>query len=111
MTWLVHVALIDLVFSNDSLFDSRWHPFAALVDLDLDLGVTKTTRHNMKAHLYKHILEDVHVLLNPETFEVLCEAPHRLKDFLSHASMEELIELGIFRDSNQLDFNTCQVDL
>ena len=57
----------------------------------------KTVRHRMKAHLYKHILEDVEVLLNPDTFEVLGEATARLKEFLSHTSMKELVDLEIFK--------------
>ena len=60
-------------------------------------GNPKTVRHKMKAHLYKHILEDVEVLLNPEDFEVLGEATPRMKEFLSHTTMKELIDLDIFK--------------
>ena len=72
-------------------------------DLDIALGVTKTERCSMKAHLYKHILEDVDVLLIPDTLEVLGEAPPRLREFLSHASMRELVELEIFRFETAVD--------
>ena len=57
----------------------------------------ETVRHKMKAHLYKHILEDVEVLLDPKTFEVLGEATPRLKEFLSHTSMKGLVDLDIFK--------------
>ena len=63
-------------------------------DLGIALGVTKTERRRMKAHLYKHILEDIDALLDPETMEVIGEATPRVREFLCHTSMEELIELG-----------------
>ena len=76
---------------TDPLFDTRRQS-----PLDIALGVTKTDSRRIKAHLYKHILEDVDVLLIPDTFEVLGEAPPRLREFLGHASMRELVELEIF---------------
>ena len=76
------------------------------------LDKVKTARHGMKAHLYKHIFEDVSALLNPDTFQVLGEADPRLKEFLSHTSMEELIALQIFKFEKAMDFviDTVVVD-
>ena len=68
------------------------------------LDKVKTARHWMKANLYKHILEDVSALLNPDTLEVLGKAEPRLNEFLSHTSMKELIDLQIFKFEKSKDF-------
>lgn len=81
----------------------------AAFDLDIAHGacyqMAKNVKHSkeMKAHIYKHILEDVSALLDPDTLEVLGEADPRLKEFLSHTSMEELIDLEIFRFDMEVD--------
>ena len=57
----------------------------------------KTVRqHTMTAHLFKHILEDVEVLVNPDTLEVMGETSQRLRELLSVTPMKELIDLGMF---------------
>ena len=57
----------------------------------------------MKAHLYKHIMEDVDALIDPESFEVLGEATPRLMELLSHTSMKELVTMGVFELHSSVD--------
>ena len=69
---------------------------SAQVTEELATMSKKTLSHTMKSHLYRHVLEDIEVLVNPDTHEVMGETPKRLRELLSAASMKELVDSGVF---------------
>ena len=56
----------------------------------------RNVRYTMKAHLYKHVVEDVAVLVNPDTYEVIGDISMRLRELLGTTSMKELVGWGVF---------------
>lgn len=60
----------------------------------------ETMKKSIKAHCYKHILEDVEAVVDPETMELLDEPSDELKSFLTTETIKEVIDTGTFQFSH-----------